>query len=348
MSIEKKSFGFVNNKEVFLYTLDNGKNLRAEIINYGGIIKNLWVKDLQGNFIDVVLGRDTIEEYLDNDGYFGAAIGRYANRIYKGKFNIGDESYSIGINDGENSLHGGEVGFDKYIWNVVELDGAEPALVLEIVSPDNDEGFPGTLEIKMTYKLTNNDGLVISYEAKSDKDTIVNLTNHSYFNLNGAGEDNIYNHLMSMNCDFYTPNSSECMPYGEILSVKSTPFDFTCEKLIGEDINSDYEQIKMFGGYDHNFIINGTGFREAVQVKSTKTGITMKVFTDKPGVQLYTGNCIDESRVCKSGVKYNKHGALCLETQHFPNSTSFAHFPSPVLKAGEIYSFKTEYRFSNN
>ncbi|MBQ3038017.1 MAG: galactose mutarotase [Clostridia bacterium] len=348
MSIEKKSFGFVNNKEVFLYTLDNGKNLRAEIINYGGIIKNLWVKDLQGNFIDVVLGRDTIEEYLDNDGYFGAAIGRYANRIYKGKFNIGDESYSIGINDGENSLHGGEVGFDKYIWNVVELDEAEPALVLEIVSPDNDEGFPGTLEIKMTYKLTNNDGLVISYEAKSDKDTIVNLTNHSYFNLNGAGEDNIYNHLMSMNCDFYTPNSSECMPYGEILSVKNTPFDFTSEKLIGEDINSDYEQIKMCGGYDHNFIINGTGFREAAQVKSTRTGITMKVFTDKPGVQLYTGNCIDESRVCKSGVKYNKHGALCLETQHFPNSTSFAHFPSPVLKAGEIYSFKTEYRFSNN
>lgn len=349
MAIEKKSFGFLQDgKEVYKYTLDNGRNLRAEIINYGGIIKNLWVKNSKGDYIDVVLGLDTLDEYFDNDAYFGTAVGRCANRIYKGRFNIGDKTYNVGINDGENSLHGGTTGFNKYLWNVTELDGEEPSLVLEIVSADNDEGYPGTLEVKMTYTLTTNDGLVISYEAKSDKDTIVNLTNHSYFNLNGADGANIYNHLMRMNCDFYTPNSSECIPYGEILSVKNTPFDFTKEKYIGDDINADHEQIKMFGGYDHNFVINGNGFREVAEVKSTTTGITMKVFSDKPGVQLYTSNSIDEDRVCKNGVKYQKHGGLCLESQHFPNSISFSHFPSPVLKEGELYSYKTEYRFSIN
>lgn len=347
MSITKKSFGFMpDGREVFSYLLDNGKNIRAEILSYGGIVKSLFVKDKNNEYVDVVLGRDTLEEYLDNDGYFGALIGRHANRIYKGKFKISQTEYSVGINDGKNSLHGGVSGFDKYVWNVRQIDEAQnPALEMSITSPDGEEGFPGELKVTVTYTLNENNGLVINYKAVSDKDTVVNLTNHSYFNLNGVGNENIYNLNMQMNCGFYTPNTDECMPYGEILSVKNTPFDFTTPKNVGKDINSDYPQIKMFGGYDHNFIIDGEGFRKAAVVSSDTTGIIMEVYTDKPGVQLYTGNCINDARVCKNGNRYKKHDALCLETQYFPNSTSYSHFPSPILKAGEEYNFTTEYRF---
>lgn len=347
MSIVKKSFGFMpDGQEVFSYLLDNGKKVKAEILSYGGIIKNLWVKTNSGEYLDVVLGRDTLEEYLDNDGYFGALIGRHANRIYKGKFCIGNTEYSVGINDGGNSLHGGVKGFDKYVWEVVEKDDENnPSLVMSIVSPDGEEGFPGELKVTVTYTLSENNGLIIHYEAVSDKDTVVNLTNHSYFNLNKQGE-NIDSLNLQMNCSFYTPNTDECMPYGEILSVKGTPFDFTAGKKVGKDIHSDYPQIKEFDGYDHNFIIDGQGFRKAAVVSSDDTGITMEVYTDKPGVQLYTGNCIQEGRICKNGQTYKKHDALCLETQYFPNSTSYRHFPSPILKAGEKYDFTTEYRFN--
>lgn len=347
MSITKKSFGFMpDGREVFLYTLDNNKNLRAEIINYGGIIKSLFVKDKNGEYKDVVLGRDTIEEYLSNDGCYGALVGRVCNRIYRGKFNIGNNSYSVGINNGKNSLHGGKKGFDKYLWEAVEKDDENnPQLVLSILSKDNDEGYPGNLDVVVTYTISENDGLVIHYEAVSDKDTIVNLTNHSYFNLNGIGNENIYDMDMQLNCSFYTPNTDECMPYGEILSVKNTPFDFLEWKKVGQDINSDYEQLKMFGGYDHNLVIDGLGFRKAGELKSDKTGICMEFYTDKPGVQLYTGNCINEEKVCKNKLVYKKHEALCLETQYFPNSTSYSHYPSPILKANQKYDFTTEYRF---
>ncbi len=347
MSITKKSFGFMpDGKEVYVYTLDNNKNLKAEILSYGGIIKNLWVKKSDNEYIDIVLGRDTLEEYFDNNGFYGAAVGRYANRIYRGKFLINGVEYNVGINDGKNSLHGGKKGYDKYVWDVEEAGtDNEPTLIMTITSPDGDEGFPGNVNIKMTYTLSENNGLVINYDAVTDKDTVINLTNHSYFNLNGITGSNIYNLYMQLNCDFYTPNTNECMPYGEILSVKNTPFDFTTGKLVGEEINSDYEQIKMFGGYDHNFIINGTGFRKLGTVSSSETNISMEVYTDKPGVQLYTGNCIQEGRVCKNGQMYNIHDALCLETQYFPNSTSYSHFLSPVLKAGDRYNFTTEYRF---
>lgn len=348
MSIKKESFGFMpDGKEVFLYTLDNGKNLKAEIISYGGIVRSLYVKNNRGEYTDVVLGRDTLEEYLENDGCFGALIGRYANRIYRGTFSIDGKEYKVGINDGKNSLHGGIKGFNKYVWDVKEVDDEHnPSIELSLTSPDGDEGFPGTLRVKAAYTLSDKNGLVINYRAVSDKDTIVNLTNHSYFNLNGIGGENIYNLNMKMNCGFYTPNTDECLPYGEVLSVKGTPFDFTDGKKAGEDINSDYPQLKMFGGYDHNFVIDGMGFRKAAVVSSDKTGIVMEVYTDKPGVQLYTGNCIQEGRICKNGLTYKKHDALCLETQHFPNSTSYSHFPSPILRAGEEYNFTTEYRFS--
>ena len=350
MSITKKLYGVMSdNKEVFLYTLDNGKNVKTEIITYGAIIKNLWVKDKNGEYTDVVLGRDTLEEYFNNEGYFGAVIGRVANRIYRGKFTINGKEYNVPVNDkGKNSLHGGDIGFDKYVWEVVEVnDTDEPSLKLKIISPDGDQGYPGNLVVYVTYTINEKDGLVIRYEAESDKDTIVNLTNHSYFNPNGIGNGNIYDLDLQLNCDFYTPNNEEGLPHGEILSVKGTPFDFTQTKKVGKDIGSDYEQLKMFKGYDHNFIINGTGFRKAGVVTSTKTGISMEVYTDKPGLQFYCGSWIEEGRICKNSLVYKIHEALCIETQYFPDAVNYSHFKSPLLKAGEKYEFTTEYRFLN-
>ena len=349
MSITKKSFGFMpDGREVFSYILDNGKSVKAEILNYGGILRSLWVKDRQGNYKDVVLGRDTLEEYFVNNGYFGAVIGRHANRICRGTFKIGGAEYHVGVNNGNNSLHGGFKGFDKYVWDVTEKDDAEnPALELSILSPDGDEGFPGNLKVLVTYTVTGNNALEINYKAVSDKDTVVNLTNHSYFNLNGIGNGNIYSLNLKMNCGFYTPNTEETMPYGEILSVKDTPFDFTNTKKVGADINSDCHQLKICGGYDHNFIIDGEGFRQAAVLSSDSTGIEMRLYTDLPGVQLYTGNFIQEGRPCKDGKLYKKHDALCLETQFYPNSMSFPHFTSPVLKAGAEYNHTTAFEFSN-
>lgn len=347
MSITKTLFDRTpDGKEVYSYVLDNNKNLRAEILNYGGIIKSLWVKKANGEYVDVVLGSDTLDGYLNNTGYYGAAIGRVANRIYKSKFFIDNTEYNVTPNSNENSLHGGKIGYDSYIWDVTEKGSDdEPSLEMYIVSPDGDEGYPGTLKIIMTYTLTENNGLLIHYEAVSDKDTIVNLTNHSYFNLNGLNSGNIHNHYMQMNCDFFTPNTDECMPYGEILSVKDTPFDFTSGKLIGDGINGDHKQIQMFCGYDHNFVIRGTGFRKACVVSSDETGIAMEVYTDKPGVQLYTGNSIVEGEISKNGKTFRPHDALCLETQYFPNSITYPHYPSPILRAGKKYDFKTEYKF---
>lgn len=347
MGITKKYFGTMpNGEEVFSYELI-GKNVRAEILNYGGIIKNLWVKASSGEYVDVVLGRDSLEEYLNNSGFYGAFVGRYANRIGGSRFSIGENEYTLFANNGKNSLHGGKKGFDKYVLKEVSVsDTNTPTVVFEHISPDMDEGYPGNLNVKLTYSVSDNDGLVIHYEAVSDKDTIINFTNHSYFNLNGAGNGDVYGHTLWMNCSFFTPASEECMPTGEVLSVKDTPFDFTLPKVMGEAITSDYPQVSMFGGFDHNFVIEGTGYRKCATLSGDKSGIVMDVFTDKPGVQLYTGNGINHERICKGGLTYKKHGGLCLETQFFPNSMVHTHFPSPIFKAGEKYDYTTEYRFS--
>lgn len=344
MAITKELFGTLKNGEnVFAYTLDNGKGVKAVILTYGGIVKNLYV-----NGTDVVLGRDTLNEYSDNDGYYGAVVGRHANRIKNAEFNINDRIYKVGKNDGNNSLHGGFDGFDKKNWSAIESGSAsEPSLILKTFSPDGEEGFPGNLHVTVTYTLTVQNGLVIHYEAISDKDTVVNLTNHSYFNLNGHSSGTVDGHTLQINADFFTPNTDECMPYGEILSVKNTPFDFTAPKKIGEGFVSDHEQIKKFGGYDHNFVLCGNGFRKVAVLGGDKTGIVMETYTDKPGVQIYSGNCIDDKRVCKDGCIYAVHQAVCLETQIFPNSTSIPHFPSAVLKKDNKYDFTTEYRFVN-
>ncbi len=342
MAITKELFGTLKNGEnVYAYTLDNQKALKTTILTYGGIIKNLFV-----NGTDVVLGRETLDEYSDNDGYFGALVGRHANRIKNAEFEIDGKTYKVGANDGGNSLHGGFHGFNEKNWAAFEAGtDSEPSLVLKTFSPDGEEGFPGNLHITVTYTLTADNGLVIHYEAISDKNTVCNLTNHSYFNLNGHNSGTIDGHTLQINADFYTPNTSECMPYGEILSVCDTPFDFRNAKKIGKDINSGFEQIKMFGGYDHNFVLSGKGFRKSAVLIGDKTGITMEMYTNKPGVQIYTGNCIDDKRKCKGGNIYAVHQAVCLETQFFPNSTSCTHYPSAFLKKNEKYDFTTEYRF---
>lgn len=345
MAIAKSVFGETSDGEkVYSYLLDNNNGLSAEIITYGGILKNLYVTDNNGNKTDVVLGRDTMEEYLRNDGYLGALIGRHANRIAKGEFELNGEKYNVGINEGHNSLHGGNIGFDKRIWSAKEIDGEEPSLVLSLVSEDGEEGFPGKLNAEVTYTLTKENAIKISYRAKSDKDTVVNLTNHSYFNLAGHSSGTVDEQVLQINSEFYTPNDNECMPTGEVLSVTGTPFDFRVPKPIGQDIDADFEQIEMFGGYDHNFAINGRGYRLAAIAKCIENGISMEVYTDKPAMQLYTSNGLPEGRY-KNGAKYGVHQAFCLETQYFPNAMAHSHYPSPILKKDEEYIFTTEYRF---
>ncbi len=338
--IEKIPYGKVGENEVFLYKMDNGKGLYAEIISYGGIVKNLVFDSM-----DVVLGRDSLEEYMDNTGYYGALVGRNSNRIAKGEFTLNGKKYTLAKNDKANNLHGGNVGFSKRVWESKAVDKAEPSLILTLVSADGDEGFPGKVKVKVTYTLTKENGLKIHYEGKSSEDTILNLTNHSYFNLNGHDSGVVDNHEITMASSFYTPNTDECMPYGIVSSVEGTAFDLRNPVTFGDGFNSEDPQIKLFSGYDHNFALEGFGFRKFAEVKGDKSGIIMECFTDRPAVQLYSGNVIDEERVCKNGALYPRHGGFCLETQVFPNAMEYSHFPSPILKKGEKYETVTEYRF---
>lgn len=345
MSITKNIFGKMSDgTEVYVYMLDNGNGISVEIINLGGIVKNLYVTDKNGLKTDVVLGRDTLEDYMNNDGYLGALIGRHANRIAKGKFLLNGSEYSVGVNEGCNSLHGGNNGFDKKVWTVKEFDVAEPSIALSILSEDGEEGFPGKMNVTVTYTLTKENALKINYQAVSDKDTVVNMTNHSYFNLAGHASGTIDNQILQINSGFYTPNDDECMPTGEVLAVMGTPFDFRVPKPIGQDINADFEQIEKFGGYDHNFAIAGRDYRLAATAQCMENGISMEVYTDKPAMQLYTSNALTKG-IYKDGAEYDAHQAFCLETQYFPNAMSHSHYPAPILKKNEEYNFTTEYRF---
>lgn len=344
MAVTKKQYGVMPSGEtIYAYTLDNGAGVSAEIINYGGIVTKLLVKDKNGNTQDVVLGRASLEEYLKNDGYIGAAIGRHANRIAKGVFEINGEKYEVGINEGTCSLHGGKVGFDQKVWSVTEVPG-EDAVIMSYVSVDGEEGFPGTMMVSIKYSVTKENGLRMEYTANCDKDTVCNLTNHSYFNLGGHESGSINGQVLQINADFYTPNDSECMPTGEILSVAGTPFDFRAPKPIGQDIDADFPQVQAVGGFDHNFVIAGKGMRLAAAAQCVETGITMQVYTNQPGMQLYTANALPAG-VKKCDKEYSIHDAFCLETQVFPNAMANAHFPTAVLKKGEIYDHVTEYRF---
>ena len=342
MSITKNIFGTLPEGDVYAYRLDNGKGLSAEIITLGGIIKNI---EFDG--VDVVLGHDDVKEYRNDPTYFGALIGRNSNRIADGEFELDGKRYTLAKNNNDVcNLHGGLKGFSYKIWDVEEKDCDEPALILSTYSPDGEEGFPGRVEVKVTYTLTKENSLKIHYEGTTDEKTILNMTNHSYFNLNGHASGDIKGHRLKLNCGFYTPNNKFVMPTGEIKSVKNSPFDFTETKTIGSGFENPNEQFELIGGYDHNFVIDGTGYRKFVEAEGEKTHIVMEGFTDRPGVQLYTSNALADGTNGKNGAKYNQFGGFCLETQVFPDAIHFSHFPSAIIEKGEKYDTVTEYKFS--
>ncbi|MCL4121925.1 UNVERIFIED_CONTAM: hypothetical protein GTU68_014121 [Idotea baltica] len=328
---------------IFKYTLSNNKGVQIGIISYGGIVQSIKVPDAQNNLVDVALGFDSISEYENEHPYFGAIIGRYGNRIAAGKFSIDGVDYNLVQNNGVNHLHGGTIGFDKVVWNAKILD--QNRLQLTYRSIDMEEGYPGNLDITVVYQLSDDNELSIAYSANTDKPTHVNLTNHTYFNLNGSGD--VLDHDLELRASRYTPVDETLIPIGEKSSVSEGPFDFTTSKKIGLDIDSDHEQIKYGGGYDHNWILDNPSLTEPFAIcKSLKTGIVVEAFTTEPGVQFYTGNFLDGTLEGKNGIKYHKRSALCLETQHFPDSPNKPSFPSTLLNPDETYSTKTVYKFS--
>lgn len=350
MGITKKFYGkTLEGADVSIFTLSNSKGMTADIINLGGIVVSLFVPDKNGKLEDVVLGYDSIEGYLKPGPYFGALVGRHANRIENSKFEINGVEYSLYKNNGENHLHGGLKGFDKVLWQaeIIESAGNEE-LQLTYLSKDGEEGYPGNLAVKVIYALTEDNALEIKYYAVSDKETVINLTNHSYFNLSGHASGDVLEHKIMINADEFTVADKYLIPTGEIRSVKGTPMDLTKLTPISAGIKSDYDQIVFANGYDHNWVlkVSGKAPEKIAEVVDNKSGRSMEVFTNKPGVQLYTGNFLDGSEIGKGGVPYNKNSGLCLETQFFPNSLNHKHFPSPLFKAGQEYKYTTTYKFS--
>lgn len=351
MSIEKKLFGTLSDgREVYSYNLKNASGISAKILNYGGTLVELNVADRNGKIEDLIGGYDTLDSYVNGDGYQGALIGRFGNRINKGRFTLEGVDYTLFINNGENHLHGGEFGFDKKIWDAEAIDGDEPTLRLHVLSPDGDEGYPGNLDVTVTYALTKENGLSIRYEATTDKATPINLTNHTYFNLGGYNSGSVRSHILTLDADTYLPTDERLIPTGEMRSVAGTPFDFRTPKRIGEDIKSDNVDIKLGGGYDH--CLNFAGGETAEPVKrgelyEEKSGRVMELYTNQPCVQLYTGNFLtNEKYPFKGGYPQSIQTFVCLETQHMPDSINQSNFTDCVLRPGEKYDYTTEYRFS--
>ncbi|WP_228084986.1 aldose epimerase family protein [Mucilaginibacter sp. JRF] len=338
--------GNVDGKAVSLYTLKNSNGAKVAITNYGGRIVSLCVPDREGKLTDVVLGYDSLKSYQKKgEPYFGALIGRYGNRIAKGKFTLDGKPYQLDINDGVNTLHGGFKGFFARVWDVKKADNK--TLELSYVSKDGEGGYPGTLTVDVTYELTDENELKIAYKATTDKATVINLTNHAYFNLNGHNGAEITNHQLYIAADRFTPVDSTLIPTGKLQPVKGTPFDFTSAKVIGHDIDADDQQLKYGKGYDHNFVLNQHDFEKPVAtVSSPETGISMEVYTTEPGVQFYSGNFLNGAdQDGKGGIAYKHRSALCLETQHFPDSPNQPTFPTTTLKAGQEYKTYTTYKF---
>lgn len=346
MNISKDQFGTTpEGHAAFLYSLE-GDGIKVRITNYGGAVTSIVVPDRKGKPGDVVLGYETLAEYVNNPRYLGALIGRFANRIAEGKFTLNDVTYQLVQNNGPNHLHGGIKGFDKVVWQASEtVEDGNAVLRLKYFSKDGEEHYPGNLDVDVTYTLSNNRELRIDYRAVADKTTIINLTNHSYFNLAGAGT--IVNHELSLNADAFTPISPNLIPSGEIRDVKQTPMDFRSRTRIGARIDDAYEQLSFAGGYDHNFVLNDfTGLlRQAAAVFEPVSGRTLEVFTTQPGVQFYSGNFFDGSIKGKAGVVYEKRSGFCLETQHFPDSPNHPHFPTTVLEPGDVFRQTTILRF---
>lgn len=337
----------IDGKQVDLFVLTNKNGCEICVTNFGGFPVSIMVPDKNGKLVDVVLGHQTLKRYVDlKPTYLGCAVGRYGNRIANGKFTLEGKEYTLALNNGPNNLHGGNEGFDSKVWDAKQIDAQ--TLELSLISPDGEEGFPGTLTVKMTYKLTDDNAFDIRYEATTDQTTLCNLTNHSFFNLSGAGDDSICDHTLQLNAEFYTPGSDVMIPTGEIAKVAGTPMDFTSPTLIGERIDNDFNQLVWGIGYDHNYVIDKqypSQLALAATASSPKTGIVLETFTTEPGVQLYTGNWLDGFEG-KNGKTYPKRSAFCLETQHFPDSPNKPHFPSCVLKPGELYTQTCIYKFS--
>jgi aldose 1-epimerase len=349
-TIQKQPFGKMSDgREVFLYTLTNAAGMEVKITNYGGTIESIKVPDRDKNYADVVLGFDSLEGYTQpkNTSYFGALIGRYGNRIAKGTFQLDGKLYHIPINDGPNTLHGGIHGFNSKLWDATTKETPEgPSLTLHYLSKDGEEGFPGNLNVTVRYTLDKKNGLHLDYSATTDKDTVLNLTNHSYFNLSGAGNGTILKDLLTLNADNYTPVDSTLIPTGKVESVSGTPFDFRHGTEVGSRINQDNEQLKLGHGYDHNFVLNHKGDLTVVaaKVEDPNSGRVLEVYTDQPGVQFYTSNFLDGA-VTGIGGPYNLNGALCLETQHYPDSPNHPNFPTTELRPGETFHSTTIFRF---
>ena len=338
----------IDGKDVQLYWIKN-KDIEVAFTNYGGRMVGLWVPDNKGKMTDVVVGFDSADGFKNStEPYFGATIGRVGNRIAKGTFTLEGKEYHIPINNGENSLHGGKKGFQDVVWEAKQPNPS--TIVFTYTSPDMEEGFPGNLEVKVTYSVTANKEVIMEYEATTDKATVVNLTNHAFFNLNGEGSGTILNHSVQLFADQFTPVDAGLIPTGELKDVAGTPFDFTMPHTIGERIKTDNEQLKNGDGYDHNFVLNGTkkdGLNHVAIIKGDTSGIVMDVVTEEPGVQFYSGNFMAGKNIFKSGATDAYRTAFALETQHFPDAPNQPDFPSIVLQPGEKYSTKSIYAFSN-
>jgi len=347
---DKKAFQqTIDGKQTDLYTLKNG-DITAAVTNYGGRLVGLWVPDKNGNPVDVVVGFGSVEGFKNStEPYFGATIGRYGNRIANGKFSLDGKEYTLFTNNGPNTLHGGKKGFQDVVWDAKQT--SDSTLELHYLSPDGEEGFPGNLDVTVTYTLTSNNELRFDYTATTDKKTVVNLTNHAFFNLNGEGSGTINNHILQIDADNYTPVDSTLIPLGKNEGVEGTPFDFRSATAIGARVNdSTNMQLKNGTGYDHNFVLRDASknMKHAATITGDKSGVVMDVYTEEPGLQFYGGNFMQAKNTLKSGAVDSFRTAFCLETQHFPDSPNQPQFPPTVLEPGQTYQTASLYRFSVN
>ena len=346
MSIEVRDYGVTSDgQQVKQYVMVNSQGMKAVLLNYGAVITELHVPDKKDNLVDVAWGYESIVGYEVNTPGFGSAIGRNANRIGKAQVEIAGKVYELQKNDGENNLHGGNPGYNRRMWKGVIAD--DNKVEFSIQSPDEDQGFPGNAEVKISYTLTDDNELRIGYEASADQDTVFNLTNHSYFNLEGQESDNVLEHQVWIDADAFTPTDDGLIPTGELRKVEGTPMDFRKFHALGERIEMDYEPLKQAGGYDHNYVLKNEGaYALCCKLRSLKTGIVMEVYTDLPGLQLYCANFLDREAGGKNGRVYGKRSAVCFESQYFPDAVHHENFKSPVFRAGEKYRSMTGYKFT--
>ncbi len=348
--VQKSLYGKMKDgKEVYEYTLQNKRGAEIKIITYGARVVSITMPDRNGKYADIVLGYGNLQSYVKSTDYFGSIVGRYANRIGKAEITLHGKTYKLSANENGNELHGGKMGFSEVVWNAKPIETkAGPALELTLVSPDGDQGYPGKMTVHVTYTLTNNNELKVQYEATTNKETVINLSHHSYFNLSGDPHNTILNELLKINANEFTPIDKESIPTGKIEKVAGTPLDFRKPTAIGARINDNFEQLKLAHGYDFNYVLNNYNgkVREVADVYDPSSGRYMQVFTDQPGIQFYSGNYLNGTQIGKGGIAYQQHAGLCLEAQHYPDSPHNPKWPSVILKPGQVYHQTTIYKFS--